>query len=98
MKHVIEQWECPPLKAKLSRRQCAVNRRLVAEGQAAGADYDFVNSGERPQAVIRLRECLSCRGVVWWACKTGRGPVSISVAALREQHQKAADQRKRLAG
>jgi len=98
MKREIEQWECPPLRAKLSKRQCEANRKLVAEARAAQDRHDFVDAVERPFTLVSLHECLGCRGVVWWARKTGRGPVSISVSALREQHQKAAAQRRRLAG
>ncbi|HTY16577.1 MAG TPA: hypothetical protein VMH82_02500 [Myxococcota bacterium] len=97
MKSTIEQWECPPLRAKLSKHQCERNRRTVAEAQASAGSYDFANN-ERPMPILRLQECIGCRGVVWWAHRTGRGPVSISIAALREQHLRATVQRKRLAG
>jgi len=98
MKREIEQWECPPLRAKLSKQQCAANRKLVADAQAAEDPHAFVDGAERPLTLFSLRECVGCRGVAWWARQTGRGPVSISVTELRERHQKAAAQRRRLAG
>ena len=95
MNTTIEQWRCPPLNARLSKQQCSANRRLAAE---AASPYDFANAGERLPLRIGLRECLNCRGVQWWARKTGEGPVRISVESLRNQHHVAEERRKRLAG
>jgi hypothetical protein len=92
----IEQWECPPLRAKLSLRQCALNRRLVnasSEKRSPGPRLDV----EEPAMVeIRLRECLSCKGVVWWSEQTGRGPRRISTAKLIADHSRSEKRRRRI--
>jgi hypothetical protein len=92
----IEQWECPPLRARISLEQCALNRRLVRgsrEKRSPGPGLDF----EEPAMVeIRLRECLNCKGVAWWSEQTGRGPRRVSTAKLIADHSRSEERRRRI--
>jgi hypothetical protein len=89
----FELWECPPLRAWVSHARCAANRRWAsgAEGTRKGAGLDDEHS-----YALRLRECVTCRGVAWWAKETGRGPRSLSSAALVAEHARNEAQRRRL--
>ena len=91
----IEQWECPPLRARLSVQQCLMNRRLVhgsKETRSPGPGHF-----EEPARVeIRLRECLNCKGVVWWSEQTGRGPQRITTAKLIADHSRSEERRRRM--
>jgi hypothetical protein len=69
-------WECPPLSARISLRQCERNRRVAQEEPNPAAMLDDVD-WPRPSAL--LRPCLTCQGLTWWAERTGRGPQQLQV-------------------
>jgi hypothetical protein len=92
----IEQWECPPLRARLSSEQCNRNRRLVRESRGARGSRPGLDVEEATMVEIRLRECLNCRGVVWWSEQTGRGPRTISTEKIAADHSRSEERRRRL--
>ncbi|RIL01793.1 MAG: hypothetical protein DCC71_17240 [Proteobacteria bacterium] len=67
----FEQWECPPLRAWISRQQCDSNRQRVT---VAGEGDELKR--------IWLRECVKCNGVQWWSQQTGRSPRKLEAAVL----------------
>ena len=74
----IEIWECPPLKAKLTRRHCALNRTRAASGRLDPS----LAAWERElaaTALALLKPCKSCPGVEWWAERLARGPTRVSL-------------------
>jgi hypothetical protein len=80
---IHELWECPPLRAWLSREQCTANRRWARGASIAKPHAAF---GEHDDSVLRLRECTTCRGVKWWAKRTGSRTRSLSSAQLIASH------------
>lgn len=92
----IEQWECPPLRARLSLQQCLLNRRLVRENRERRNPRPGLESEEPAMVEIRLRECLNCKGVVWWSEQTGRRPRRISTAKLISDHSRSEERRRRM--
>ena len=88
-----ELWECPPLRAWLSRKQCAANRRSVAGEHSARSPTTF---GERKQVSFQLRECKSCRGVAWWAKRTGSPARSLASSQLIANHVRDDARRRQL--
>jgi hypothetical protein len=97
MSATIEQWECPPLRARLSRAQCALNRRRAIASRDARRRRPTLKLGEEPTiAEIRLRECLNCKGVAWWAEQMGRGPRRISADEVVADHVRGEERRARM--
>jgi hypothetical protein len=92
----IEQWECPPLRARLSLEQCLRNRRLVRESKEARSPRPGLDFEEPAMVELRLRECLNCKGVVWWSEQTGRSPRRISAAQVMEDHSRNEQRRRRM--
>jgi hypothetical protein len=45
---------------------------------------------------IRLRECLNCKGVVWWSEQTGRRPRRSATAKLISDHSRSEERRRRM--
>ena len=80
-----------PLHAWLSQQQCAANRRWVCGAPNAKPHAAF---GERDDSTLSLRECLTCRGVKWWAKRTGSRTRSLSSSQLIASHLR--DDRRRL--
>jgi hypothetical protein len=91
---IHELWECPPLNAWLSRQQCAANRRWARGAPNAKPRAAF---GERDDSTLRLRECSTCRGVKWWAKRTGACTRSLASSQLIANHLRD-DRRRRLLG
>jgi hypothetical protein len=86
-------WECPPLRARLTRRQCAFNR--------ARAEQPIPGSARRFDAsalTVGRQECLTCQGVTWWAERTGRGPTEVLAIEVREELERKDAQRRRMGG
>lgn len=93
----IEQWECPPLRARLSLQQCRLNQRLVRQSREMRSPRPGLDAEEPGMVEIRLRECLSCKGVVWWSEQTGRRPRRISTSKLILDHSRSEERRRRMA-
>src|SRR4030095_3626148 len=79
----ITLWECPPLRARITRQQCGHNRARAASGcsvRSALMKLDDLPLGPS--------ECLRCPGVDWWA-EHGRPPREVlSVELIREHREK----------
>jgi hypothetical protein len=89
-------WDCPPLKARITGRQCAANRARCEEGprSSVGASRDVLETSwhaGRP-------ECTACQGVAWWAERLGKQPqVLFTSKVLSDLEQKEA-LRRRMSG
>ena len=90
-----ELWHCPPLRAWLSREQCAANRRQVC---ASGVAKSFSALDDRYGSILRLRECASCSGVEWWAKRTGSRTRTLSSAQLIANHTRDDARRRGMGG
>ena len=88
-----ELWECPPLRAWLSRKQCAANRRAVTDERSVKSQTKF---GDRHEVSFGLRECKRCRGVAWWAKRTGSRARSLASSELIANHARDDARRRRL--
>ena len=64
MESLITLYECPPLRARLSAHQCALNRARAA---APPAPRRWHRSIADAVAAAPPRECENCRGVLWFA-------------------------------
>jgi hypothetical protein len=84
MKASITLWKCPPLRARISQHQCALNR---ARAEASG---DPLTQGPA--------QCVGCRGLEWWAEQTGEQPRSVEVRELAREHALKDALRRRLGG
>jgi hypothetical protein len=88
-------WECPPLCARITQRQCAVNRARARV--PIGEAFRAREPGSPALAIGRI-ECLSCRGVKWWAERTGRRPFEVNVRRIRRELLEREERRRRMAG
>jgi hypothetical protein len=93
----IEQWECPPLQAWISRAQCERNRERAGSSERRQR-RPSVSEFAKASPSLRLEPCRTCRGVVWWARQTGQGPRRTPVATLLRQSSESEATRRRLAG
>jgi hypothetical protein len=89
-------WDCPPLKARITGRQCAANRARCEEGprSSQGASRDILETSwhaGRP-------ECTACQGVAWWAKQTGREPQVLFTSQVVESLEKKDALRRRMSG
>jgi hypothetical protein len=89
-------WECPPLKARITGRQCAANRARCEEGprSSQGASRDILETSwhaGRP-------ECTACQGVAWWAERLGRAPQVLFTSQVVEELEQREALRRRMAG
>jgi hypothetical protein len=89
-------WECPPLKARITSRQCAANRARCEEGprSSQGTPRDILETSwhaGRP-------ECVACQGVVWWAKQNGREPQVLFTSQVVEELGQREALRRKLAG
>jgi len=80
----FELWDCPPLRARITQRQCAFNQAR-ARG-AAGRGSRFTN--DLPPG---RHECVECPGLRWWATLSGQAPLRLRAAeVLAEMRRKEA--------
>ncbi len=93
MKTTITLWECPPLRARLSRTQCERNRARAAAG---GAGWRSALS-KLDDVPLGPSECLRCPGVDWWA-ERGRPPREVLPSEILREHRQKEALRCRLAG
>jgi hypothetical protein len=89
-------WECPPLKARITSRQCAANRARCEEGprSSQGTPRDVLETSwhaGRP-------ECVACQGVAWWAKQNGREPQVLFTSQVVEELEQREAQRRKLSG
>ena len=90
MEACITLWNCPPLRARISQRQCALNR-----ARAGAGDSRLPALHDPGQGPI---QCVGCRGVEWWAEQTGEAPRQVATPDLVRQHAEKEAQRRRLGG
>jgi hypothetical protein len=79
----ITLWSCPPLRARISTRQCERNRDRARDSE---------------EAIAAVIPCSTCLGVQWWADRTGQGPREVATANVLREHQENEATRLRLAG
>jgi hypothetical protein len=89
-------WECPPLKARITGRQCAANRARCQEGprSSQGTSRDMLETSwhaGRP-------ECTACQGVSWWAERTGRAPQVLFTSQVVQELEAKEALRRRMSG
>jgi len=90
MQEKFTLWECPPLRARMTRRQCAVNQLRARTPASRG----FVDGNSMPGR----QECFACKGIEWWAKSTGHVPLTVAARdVLLQLHQKE-ELRRRLRG
>jgi hypothetical protein len=82
-------WECPPLKARITRHQCAINQARARNDALPKRRGGFAEASLPPGR----HECLTCPGVGWWASRTGSAPVTvlardILVGLIRKEEQR----------
>lgn len=71
----FELWECPPLRARITHRQCAVNQARARSDGSRGSRF----ANDLPPG---RHECLSCPGLHWWATRTGQVPLKLRAAEV----------------
>jgi hypothetical protein len=84
MEASITLWKCPPLRARISQRQCALNR------SRAETSEDPLAQGPA--------QCIGCRGLEWWAEQTGELPWQLEAREVARQHALKDALRRRLGG
>lgn len=85
----FELWECPPLRARITHRQCAFNQ---ARARADGGSR-FTN--DLPPG---RHECLSCPGLRWWASRPGQAPLRLRAAEVLDEMRRKEALRRVLRG
>jgi hypothetical protein len=95
MERSLTLWECPPLCARITQRQCTVNRARARV--PLGEAFRAREPGSPVLAIGRI-ECLTCRGVKWWAERTGKRPFEVNVQRIRRELLEREEQRRRMAG
>jgi hypothetical protein len=90
MKTSITLWECPPLRARITRAQCEHNRARAASSDWRGtlSKLDDVPHGPA--------ECLRCPGIDWWA--RTRPPREVQPGEILREHLEKEALRCKLSG
>lgn len=86
---VIELYECPPLRARITTHQCALNRECSARANSQRRLHKARGD------TFGRRECADCPGVLAFAQKSGTTPMTLSERALRGAHDAAEALRRR---
>ena len=86
---VIELYECPPLRARITAHQCALNQMCSARANSQRRLHKARGD------TFGRRECADCPGVLAFAQKSGSPPVALSPNALRGAHEAAEAVRRR---
>jgi hypothetical protein len=91
---VITLYECPPLHARLSARQCAANRERARAAMWAGSS---AHKWRSPLvAPTGPRACASCPGVLRFARESGRAPYELAAGELVRAHAESEERRQRM--
>jgi hypothetical protein len=90
MQEIFTLWECPPLRARMTRRQCGLNQMRARSPSPRG----FADGGVPPGRV----ECIACRGIEWWSEQTGRAPLEVAASDLLVELRRKEALRRRLRG
>lgn len=96
MEPTFTLYECPPLRARITSRQCAANR--------ARANGEKDTRARSPRGSLTLdwppgrQECAGCAGVEAWANRVGCGPTTVSATELIDQLRRNEAQRRLLSG
>ena len=94
MESVIELYECPPLRARMTAAQCACNRARAEGPHMRRRLHKALAESSRPAR----SECAKCPGVLWWAKHTGQGPKTLYAEEVARGIAVKEEQRRRLAG
>ena len=92
MEPVITLYECPPLRASITKDQCALNRQRA---QIAAAPRRLHKAREEVQRGPTHRECSSCPGVMWYVEQDGRAPRTLHSADIIAAHIQGEELRRR---
>ena len=96
METTFTLYECPPLRARLTKRQCAANRAR-ANGEREGRMRS-------PKGSLTLDwppgrpECVGCAGVEAFTHREGCAPVTVRSSDLVEHLRRNEAQRRLLSG
>lgn len=90
MQEKFTLWECPPLRARMTRRQCAVNQLRARTPSVRG----FANGNLLPGR----QECFACQGIEWWAERTGHAPLEVAARDVLVELRRKEELRRRLRG
>ena len=90
MDEAFTLWECPPLRARMTRRQCTVNQARAQDTRPR----DFTGGSLLPGR----QECLACQGIEWWADRTGNAPLTVLARDLVRELRSKEELRRRLRG
>lgn len=90
----FQLWDCPPLHARITRRQCLVNQARARAGAENKAPRGFAEGALPPGR----QECLTCPGVRWWANRTGRAPLILRARDVLEDLRRREALRRALGG
>jgi hypothetical protein len=94
MDNAFTLWECPLLKARLTRRQCATNQARAQNDALPKKRGGFPD----PSVPPGRQECLTCQGVEWWASRTGSAPVTLLARDIVAELARREELRRRLRG
>jgi len=94
MESVIELYECPPLRARMTAAQCDCNRARAGGPQTRRRLHKALAESARPAR----SECAKCPGVLWWAQHTGHAPKKLHAEEVARGIAVKEEQRRRLAG
>lgn len=90
----FQLWDCPPLHARITRRQCLVNQARARAGAETRSPRGFAEGSLPPGR----QECLTCPGVRWWASRTGRTPLIVRTRDVLEDLRRREAMRRALGG
>jgi hypothetical protein len=94
MDSVIELYECPPLRARMTAAQCHCNRARAEGPRTRRRLHKALSETSTPGR----SECVHCPGVLWWARHTGNGPKTLYAEEIARGIALKEEQRRRLAG
>ena len=89
MEPVFELYECPKLRARITAKQCSLNRECTASANAQRRLHKARHD------TFGRRECVGCPGVLWFAKQSGQAPIKLSQKALKTAHEQTEQVRRR---
>jgi hypothetical protein len=92
MEPVITLYDCPPLRARITACQCALNRSRAAQPSAPRRLHKARDDVKRSPG---HRECANCPGVQWYAQQRGAAPRKLRASDIIAAHLKGDEIRRR---
>jgi hypothetical protein len=93
MESTIELYDCPPLRARMTAKQCECNRVRAAAPRTRRRLHKALDDLSQPGR----RECAKCPGILWWAEHLGKGPKTLYTEEIARGIALKEEQRRRLA-